>query len=83
MEGRDEHQACSWNRLAAYSAGPDFDTLDESYNPIRINTYGEPWPLKTGLVEMPIASTWNQMGIVRWEVERPAAADDPLGDPVG
>ena len=42
-------------------AGPDFDTLDE-LQPDPINTYGEPWPLKTGLVEMPIASTWNQMG---------------------
>lgn len=42
-------------------AGPDFDNLDE-LQPDPINTYGEPWPLKTGLVEMPIASTWNQTG---------------------
>lgn len=42
-------------------AGEDFDTLDE-LTPSPITEYGEPWPLRTGIVTMPIASTWNESG---------------------
>ncbi len=42
-------------------AGPDFDTLDQ-LEPTPIENYGEPWPLETGLITMPIASTWGESG---------------------
>jgi hypothetical protein len=32
------------------------------FQPDPIPDYGEPWPLKTGLIEMPIASTWGESG---------------------
>jgi hypothetical protein len=42
-------------------AGPDEDNLDE-LQPTPITDYGDPWPLETGIVEMQIASTWNESG---------------------
>lgn len=41
--------------------GPDEDNLDEMM-PEPIPNYGEPWPLITGVVEAPLASTWNESG---------------------
>lgn len=42
-------------------AGPDFDTLNE-LQPEPITTYNQPWPLKTGVVDMSIAATWDESG---------------------
>jgi len=42
-------------------AGPDLENLDEM-QPDAIENYDDPWPLMTRLVEMPIASTWNDTG---------------------
>jgi hypothetical protein len=42
-------------------AGPDFDTLDEMVAE-PISDYDSPWPLVSGLVSMPIASTWENNG---------------------
>lgn len=41
--------------------GPTFSDLDEK-QPDPIDDYDTPWPLKTGLIEMPIASTWQESG---------------------
>lgn len=42
-------------------AGPDEDNLTE-LQPEPVEDYGDPWPLQTGIVELAIASTWNESG---------------------
>lgn len=44
-------------------AGPDEDNLAE-FEPSPIVDYDEPIPQTTGVIEMPIASTWNNSGSV-------------------
>jgi hypothetical protein len=43
----------------------DVDDLLEGLNgfqPTPLTNYGKPWPLETGLIEMPISATWNAGG---------------------